>query len=343
MFLPERQPYSFQDQRQKRIHRRLMLIGEGPAAFFTDACKLIDSPYEYLTTSHLFGHAMREVEGAVLNVLAPPIEDGNDGHRRKIRGTLQILEIPDDGPVTKLWLSLTGDKSLHSLAHRNSQLAPRPVDDKILELWDALQAILDHVLERFEHSYLHYHTVIDELIKLEHPFRADARRLKVNAPNNLVSYGYFFDNITSTEWLAPLSAEGLFGQPVRLEQQGDGISFIQWPQSRFLARVASEAPEAVADIILEIPNTDNISILMDFADAACAMPPGQAVRLFGQAKVWASGPHAALSLLPERMGRLIVHLAEGGYPTESLGLAKVVLALKTPLQDSGQADTREDH
>jgi len=271
----------------------------------------------------------------------PPIEEANDNHRRKIQGILQILVIPEEDPVSQLWLSMTGDEGLHSRAHRNSQFAPRPVDGKFLAHWDALQMILDLVLERFEHSYLDYHTIIDELIQIEHPTRAAARRLKVNAPNNLVAHGYFFDNITSAEWLAPLAAEGLFGQPVGLAQLSEGFQFVNWPQSRFLTRVASDAPEEVVDIILEIPNTDNISILMDYVDAACAMQPEQTVRLFDQTKIWASSPHAALSLLPEKMGQLIQHLADGGYPTEALGLAKVVLALKPPPPNSSESDGQE--
>ena len=114
---------------------------------------------------------------------------------------------------------------------------------------------------------------MDDLINIPHPSRADAARLKVHAPNNLVALGYFFENITSVEWLAPLATVGLFSRPVPLEREDDTIRFIQWPQSRYLARVASDAPQAVADIIQDIPNTDNISVLTDFADAACAMPP----------------------------------------------------------------------
>ena len=62
------------------------------------------------------------------------------------------------------------------------------------------------------------------------------------------------------------------------------------------------------------------------------MPPDQAVRLTDKAMTWASGPYAGLMLLSEGMGRVIGPLAEVGYPVESLGLAKVVLALKSPLE-----------
>ncbi len=332
MELPEQQPFGFHDQRQERIYRRLRLIGDGPATFFRDACKMMDSPLDLQSTTHLVGHLMREAQGSILDVLAPQVTGEDSRHRRKIQGILQILDIPEDHSVSQLWLNLTGDNGLHSLAHRDSQFTPRPVDDRFLRVWDSLLVILDFILEKFEQNYLIYHKILDDLIAIEHPTNGDARHLKTHAPNNLVAYEYFFSKLT-VEWLKPLSDEGLFRWPVPLEEKYDGtISFVRWPQSRYLARVASDAPQLVVDTIIEIPPTENISILMDFADAACAIPSDQAVRLIAHAKTWASGRNASLSLLPEKLGRLMGHLAEGGFAAEALDLARLLLAVK-PLPD----------
>ena len=343
MQLPEQQPFSFHDQRQERIYRRLRLLGEGPAAFFRDACKMMDSPTEYRTTTHLVGHLMREAEAFVRDVLAPQVAEGDSKHRREIQGILRILGIPADHSVSLLWLSLPGGDGLQRWAHRDALLMPRPVDDRFQGMWDSLLVILDFVLENFEQNYLIYHKILDELIDIEHPTNADARRLTAHAPNNLVAYEYFFGKLNSTEWLNPLATEGLFRWPAPLERNDGTIRFVRWPQSRYLARVASDAPGVVADIILEIPNTDNISILADFADAACAIPPNHAVRLIDQAEDWASGPYASLGVLPNRMGRLIGHLAEGGYAAESLALAKVILALKSFPNDSNQPNDEGEY
>ena len=61
MELPE-----FHNQRQERIYRRLRLIGDGPATFSRDRCKMINSPMDFQSTTHLIGHLMQEVEGAIL-------------------------------------------------------------------------------------------------------------------------------------------------------------------------------------------------------------------------------------------------------------------------------------
>ena len=299
----------------------------------------------YQSTTHLVGHLMREVESALRDVLKPqaPEEDvgRNSRHSREIRGILEALHIPEEHAVSQLWLSLPGHAGLQGRAHRDALFTPRPVDEDFLALWNALQAILDFVLERFEQTYLDYLKALDELASIQNPTRTEAKRLKDQAPNNLIAHGYFFNKLTTVEWLEPLAAEGLFQRPPAPEPHENGIHFVLWPQARYLARVAPDAPQAVADIILEIPYTENIGVLMDLAEAACAMPPDQAVRLIDQAKAWASGPYAALMLLPERLGRLISHLADGGYVEAALGLAKVVLSLKRPPEESNQPSAQD--
>lgn len=343
MEIPEEQIFRFEDERQDRIYRRLRLIGEGPAIFFHDACQFMDSPAKFRTTTHLVGHLMRDVESALRDVLEPQnsgdtAPDVGDSHKWEIQKILDALGIPDDHPVSQLWRSLPGKDGLQSRAHRDALFTPRPVDGEFLSMWDSIQRILDFVLEKFEQTYLDYHKVLDELLEIEHPTRADAHRLKIHTPNNLIAHGYFFNKLTSAKWLEPLSAEGLFQHPVEPERKDGGIRFVPWPQSRYLARLASSEPQVVAEIILSIPTTENVNIQSDLAEAACAMPPEQSVRLINQAKAWASGPNAALSLLPEYLGRLIGHLADGGFGDAAMDLAKIILALEITPEEFDPSD-----
>ena len=67
----------FANLMQQRVHRRLGLLGAGPAAFFRDACRLVAGPERLAATTHLVGHLLREVEANLLAVLyehlvAPP-------------------------------------------------------------------------------------------------------------------------------------------------------------------------------------------------------------------------------------------------------------------------------
>src|SRR5262245_46187479 len=93
-------------------------------------------------------------------------------------------------------------------------------------------------------------------------------------------YRYFFDRLKNPVWLAPLQERGFFRRPpppTRDDAKGT-ISFQPWPESRYLARMASiaEAQAKVAEISLGVPDTDNVRVHEDLADIAVALPPATA-------------------------------------------------------------------
>lgn len=47
--------FRFAAPRQERIHRRLQLVGPGAAAFFRDACALMEAETLLLSTTHVRG------------------------------------------------------------------------------------------------------------------------------------------------------------------------------------------------------------------------------------------------------------------------------------------------
>ena len=64
-------PFRFEDPRQERIHRRLLLVGPGPAAFYRDACRLMNQDHGLQSASHLVAHLLRDTESALRDVLEP--------------------------------------------------------------------------------------------------------------------------------------------------------------------------------------------------------------------------------------------------------------------------------
>src|SRR5438105_2678268 len=89
------------DDRQRRIHRRLALVGRGPAAFFLDACRIMLAPDSYAAPTHLVGHAMREIESGVRDVFEPIVgyaaaaKKFKQKHAFEIARILQVVGIPD--------------------------------------------------------------------------------------------------------------------------------------------------------------------------------------------------------------------------------------------------------
>lgn len=137
--------------------------------------------------------------------------------------------------------------------------------------------------------------------------------------------GYFFDHLTSPNWIEVLDEEGFFRDPPKAEREGDLISFPFWPQSQYLRRMAEQAPEEVLRIIERIPETDNIRIHEDLVAAAGALPVPLAARLTARVVNWISNPYHFR--LPEEAGKLVAHLAQGGEVDSALRISRVLLAV----------------
>jgi hypothetical protein len=136
---------------------------------------------------------------------------------------------------------------------------------------------------------------------------------------------YFFEQLESPEWIRPLSDKKFFSlppAPVRDESEGT-IGFAIWPESRYLLRMAKLDPETVTEIVLRIPETENMRVHDDLSDIALALPGPDAARLVPQAKGWVRAQHGLL--FPQKIGALVAKLAEEGEADAALDLAGALL------------------
>lgn len=280
-------PFHFQDPRQERIYRRLLLVGPGPAAFYQDACRLTSEERPFTSTTHMVAHLLREIESGLRDVLETVTGQtarlkkgarGDEQHKDEIRAILKELEISETDPVAVAWLRLPGHENeygLASRAHRDALAAPRQLDAEFRGFWNEIEAILDKVLEKFEEHYIAWHKQFDQLAQKDSPTQSDARFLRLHCPNNIAALGDFFNRLSTPAWLQPLLAEGLFDHPPEPEHnEEEGRTRLwAWPQSKYLSRMAKAAPNEVVKIILAIPETKNSWVHLDFTDAALDMPP----------------------------------------------------------------------
>jgi hypothetical protein len=138
---------------------------------------------------------------------------------------------------------------------------------------------------------------------------------------------YFFDNLENAAWVKPLAESGFFTDPpdpIRDEERGT-IAPPTWPESRYLARMAQHAPQDVSDVIHNIRPTQNSRVHEDFLDAALAMPPDIAKSFVQDVIRWITEPNGLL--VPDKVGRLITHLANEGEVDAALRLARETLRL----------------
>lgn len=314
-------------------------------------------PVSLRTTSHLVSHSLREIESALRDVLETMAErekrlqkskkDG-DNHKEEISAILRGLQIPETDPVAEAWLRLPGKDNSYGLnarAHRNALTSARPVDEDFRQFWNDMQGIFDVVLEKFETSYLGVYQFLDQLLANPVPAQGDVDKLKNNVPNNLVAHGYFFDRLTSPSWLDLLQTNGLFSYPPapEVDNEKGTIGYSAWPQSRYLARMAPQAPEKVLDIMLAVPPTDNIRVYEDFASAAAAMPAELAAKWSEREAVRVNKPEGFFGLLPEKLSALMNHLLQGEQVTAALGLARSLLEILPDPRLEKQNGNKDEH
>ncbi len=136
---------------------------------------------------------------------------------------------------------------------------------------------------------------------------------------------YFFDQLKNPLWIGPLRDRGFFAEPPPAQDISGAVRHPPWPESRYLARMASLAPDEVASI-LEGVSTDNAQVARDIVDAASAMPASIAAALVPKlCEVW--------KLLQDffhgfgSIANLCARLAQEGAPDAAVTLARSVFAV----------------
>ena len=89
------------------------------------------------------------------------------------------------------------------------------------------------------------------------PSKETVRKAIKQMKKRYANYVYFFENITSPEWIEPLRREGFFQRPPNPVREGDLIITRFWPDSQFLTRMAATNTQLVLEVILSMDKTDN--------------------------------------------------------------------------------------
>jgi hypothetical protein len=310
----------------------------------------VNQPFD--SGTHLVAHLIRELESSLRAALEPyKSREGAlhksdlsklcevcrapftaENHKNDIRSLLKGLELQDDHPIALAWLSVAG--TIHGRAHRDNLAAPRPMNEEFREFWNQITDVLFVVLDKLESRYLDSLPYLDALLATKEPTKKDAKMLQLYAPNNPITYGYFFDHNDNPAWLRPLLGRRIFDHPQdpvnEVGEDGTRTTFPWWPQSRYLARMAgSENPE-VQQTVLEIAltiETKNISIHCDLADIAIRLPADGAVKLSEKLQTLIGNENPLFHTFAEKLGCLLAYLAKCGEMVAALSLSRSVFAV----------------
>ncbi|CAN5763804.1 hypothetical protein BH23ACT12_BH23ACT12_16830 [soil metagenome] len=145
---------------------------------------------------------------------------------------------------------------------------------------------------------------------------------------NALQRRHFFDNLQNPAWIEPLREARLFEAPPQpIVDLAEGtVGSPPWPQSKYLARMAPFSPEAVQETAMAVPAAENVQVHEDLADVALALPTELAVRFVPKARGWLQSPY--LLHLPEKLGKLVALLAQGGQTEAAVELAGALFELR---------------
>jgi len=356
--------FRFRDPFQKRIYDGLIQIGEESAAFFMDACQIMNqvkTEEGFKNPIPLVCHALREIDSSLRSVLRPlgskpkvgdyektreilrenfnNMDEGKlnkivsilhpENRKNEIKNILSALGINEEEQIAQKWLNF----KLHKFAHRNSLSKPRIVDEEFINFWAEAQNLFDALLQRFKDNYNFYMHRIDVITSVDNPRSKEIKILRNEIPNNLVTQNYLFSKLKekSSVWLGLLEKNYFFKCPPEPEYDPDKklIYYSPWPASRYLAHISSLKafdPIEIYQVVKGIPKTRNTRVHIDLIDCAINLSPKYAKEFVKEAEEWLSLPFQ--HFLPEKLATLIIHLSEGEEIDEAIQLTRILFEVK---------------
>ena len=323
------------DDHQSVIYERLkQLVGPGPAAFYKDACRHLDTRPLFAATTHIVSHLLREIESAlrdVLESLTGPIKSPNgnneENHKNEIRAILGALGIKESEPVAQGWLRIAGKTGFQSRTHRNNLEEARPIDDEFIDLFSQFESILSAVLDEFESQYTQVFETIDRLVKKNPPAKEDVETLLLHIPNNFLSRSRFFDQLADPAWLPLLEKENVLDEvpPPEYNTEERTTRYLPWPPANYLSKIAVIAAEFVAAVICEIKDNDNAFAKANLLTIAANLPLKNRLTVIERAKEWIEAKPCLYTADPAK--KLIEVFADDGQIDPALELARILLEI----------------
>ena len=344
-------------RRRQRIFEGLRPLGDA-SHWWADACRLMADD-RYRPRVHLTFHALRELDSALLEVLAPSVllteeqqiavdrdvkrlgevlttagfsADVFDRARtalppnraHRVRAISATLDLPKD--VATVWAQLR----THRLAHRNA-LRLRVDDDEYDATLSEVELVLETLSERWKRRYPDWVERLDEIVGSP-PGKGSVSAFLSSVPPIPTLWHHFFSRLEDPQWLLPLEKQNVFNiLPIpKLSDDGRVIHFEAWPAALFLEKMAPGHPNEVAAILTQLPASTNPLVHNAVIHVASNLPAEPATTV---APRIADGVSSWQGQLPplDRLEALLtlVCSAESGV---GLDLAGRILAIRPPEQ-----------
>lgn len=310
---------------QKLVHENLVKQDPRLADMYLGALRVLRDK-ENRDRIPQSAHSIREISNVLTRKVQLGPEDdpkSNEKHKEKLikmqdpRGELplHILQPYDEWARLHNWFV--------GISHHED--GPIPAEEEFRMNLEKFELIIAYLLRP------HFSVIreIDELLLKNEIGRNELEQAKLLIAKNSESYRYFFDK-ADENWLEPLIKSNFFTRPRATFKRDNFIFYPLWPESKYLARIASKRPKQVADTIVNcakvMPCDDvNTRVLADFMEAAVNMPLENAKAIADLAikKRWRE--QAFASILNQKTDELAVKFVEGGDIATGMDLLKSLL------------------
>ena len=234
--------------------------------------------------------------------------------------------------------------------------------NQLLRLWQSFERFTHHNrnpdLEEFNKCLEELENTIFDLLApitaqnqeeiltiLRHPDRSenDVERMFSLIERRGANSVFFFQQIAETtdvSWLSELEKRDYFKHPPSVEPIGDGqVIFPFWWPIRYLAKISSQAPDEVIEIVLQLPKTNNPRVYDGILDIALELQGEQSAKL--KPKILESIGREDQSQT-YRYANLLAHWVKENQIADALELSKILVAFVPDPQSKEKQERRKE-
>lgn len=313
-----------------RTAQNLAFLGPGPASLFRDACVLMHTSKLALSSqTHLVAHLLREVIGAILELLSPREDDRGPEEgklRRRIDNACRVLKVTDGDTVSVIWHNLMKDH-FYRWAHRAGLASPPEKDSVFMEFFANAVDLIVNLADRIRYRYFTLLAIVDRILLLEQPPRDLGSRL----PRDPMALAYFFRKLDKPSWLPALREKGLLAPPLALLPfaNSERRVYATWPQADYLSRIAAtsdpDIQSRILELLMEAGRSDDPDIHRELVEAAMKLPPPLAAEWAVHEARWVQDRTDALDFMAIGLGKLASRLATNSEPDAAICLLEALL------------------
>ncbi len=178
-----------------------------------------------------------------------------------------------------------------------------------------------------DHEAIKQEITILEKTTIKH---GDVKCLLRNHIKRTADFVYFYENISSPDWIDPLFEEKAFSKLPEPVEEGDFVKYPRWPEGQYLLQMARSATdqatqELIAEIIASISDSKNQHAESVRVQVATALPPKMALRFVKKLQKRLPEEEYITLAWAHAIINLALHITKAGHVIPALDLLKSLL------------------